>query len=94
MSDATEIKAAVPEIGADQRVLLEDFLKAIPLSKADKLMGWRTGTARGAIERGEMRYIRFPGQKHMKVTPLFLTEWMQEYCTCKKPLLVGWDGCE
>ena len=85
------VMAAMPSVTNEQRELLDDFLKAIPLTKVDRLMGWRCGTARGAVERGEMRYIQMPGAKHVKVTPQFIAEWMEEYCVCKKPLLAGWN---
>ena len=88
-----------PPVRADRKALLEDMLRAMPCSKVDVLMGWPQGTVRGAIERGEMRYLRArnfeckgkgskKGQR-LKVTPFFVAEWIEGYCVCKEPALAG-----
>ena len=86
-------------VTADKRELLEDFFKAVPVTKVDTIMGWTKGTTRGAIERGEMRFVPTRGKagtqkQRLKVTPLFVAEWIANYCTCKKPLLEGWNEAD
>lgn len=93
------VSHAMPPVTEDKKELLEDFFRARPLTEVDGLMGWRKGTVRGAVERGEMRYIDASGlprkgerkvqRERLKVTPLFVAEWVQNYLTCKKPELPG-----
>lgn len=74
-----------PEINAEQKATLEDFFQRMPITKAAKVAGVAPKVIRGAIERGELAYIWFPGNSRETVTPAMLADWVSEYCIHRKP---------
>ena len=77
----------VPDITPEQKAVLEDFFERMPITKAAKVAGVSPKILRGAIERGELEYIWFPGTTRETVTPAMLAKWVQEYCVHRKPLI-------
>ena len=76
-----------PRITAEQKATLEDFYKRMPITKAAKVAGVSPKILRGAIERGELAYIWFPGSSRETVTPAMLADWVRDYCTHRKAQL-------
>ena len=76
-----------PRITAEQKATLEDFYKRMPITKAAKVAGVSPKILRGAIERGELAYIWFPGSSRETVTPAMLADWVRDYCTHRKTQL-------
>ena len=76
-----------PRITPEQKATLEDFYKRMPITKAAKVAGVSPKILRGAIERGELAYIWFPGSSRETVTPAMLADWVRDYCTHRKEQL-------
>ena len=72
------------EITAEQKASLEDFYRRMPITKAAKVMNLSPKILRGAIERGELAYIWFPGSSRETVTPAMLADWVRDYCVRRK----------
>ena len=72
---------SVPQPNAGQRDVLEDFFQRMPIRRAATTMGVDARAIRGAIERGELAYVRIPGQTQRTVTPAAIAEWVTTYCT-------------
>ena len=48
------------------------------LSAADAYLGVRHGTVAGAVRRGEIKVVCFPGRKQRRVTREALDEWLSK----------------
>jgi hypothetical protein len=56
------------------------FGERLTVARATKVFGLKTSAIlRGAIERGEMRYLRFPGDDETYVTVPLVNAWMLEH---------------
>lgn len=66
--------------GRSQPLTFENLMSRMSITKAAKRMGISATKIRGAIERGEMKYIRMPDSKRKYVTPAFVADWVSEYC--------------
>ena len=61
-------------------ITFEMLARRISIRKAAKLVGISERALRGAIERGEMKYIQLPDSSRKSVTMDFVAEWMDKYC--------------
>lgn len=74
-------KAILADEGSeDYAKVLVDFKKRMGVREADKYLGIKHGTVRGAIERGEIVPMRVPGYTRYYVTAQILAKWVAEYC--------------
>lgn len=79
---------ARPEDAVGQQAeVLADFRSRMTPREADKYLGVRANTVRGAIERGEIEYIRIGTR--CAVTPAALAEWVERYLVVRPDPLAG-----
>lgn len=63
--------------------LLADYKCRMSPREADRYIGRKADTIRGAIERGEIRYYK--SGKGYEVTPIAIAEWLDTYCKPVEP---------
>jgi len=68
----------LPDVG--RRDDLDDYTERMSISDAAKTLGVNKKVIVGAIERGELAYIRFPNCAHRSVTRNLLAAWVRDYC--------------
>lgn len=63
-----------------ERITFDNLARRISIRKASKLTGYSERSIRGAIERGEMKYIQTPDSSRKAITADFVYEWVEKYC--------------
>ena len=76
----TEDMDSTDELKAHYDSVLNNFMCRMPLRKAEDMYGMERGELKAAIEQGKIRFYKV-GKTQYRVTPEFIAEYIEKYCT-------------